>query len=379
MIYFDNAATTGHKPMAVGNAIYKTMKNLTANPGRSGHSLSQAAAMTVYKTRLEIADFFGAHGPENVIFTANCTHSINFVLKGIITARDHVIVSDLEHNAVMRPLNTIKANYDTAQVSFSDDTQTVENFKKLIKPETKMIFCTAASNVIGKALPLKEIGELCRKKKILFAVDAAQGAGVLPINMKEMNIDFLCIAPHKGLYAPMGLGILIAQKPISYTVIEGGTGTDSINFKQPDVLPEMLESGTINFPAISALNDGINFVKSKKDCILKYEMNLVNKLYDGLSTIPDIKLYCNPKVSVYAPVLSFNIAGVPSDIVARYLSDNGFALRAGLHCAPTAHKKIGTLEGGTVRFSPSVFNTLREVDLLINTIKNFRKSKITID
>ena len=372
MIYFDNAATTGHKPQSVVNAVNYALKNLSANPGRSGHLLSQRAAMSVYDTRNKISQFFGSEGPENVVFTHNCTQSINFVLKGVLGVWDHVVISDLEHNAVMRPINAMGVDYSLASVSLIDDEETFQNFKNAVKSNTKMIFCTAASNVLGKTLPLKKIGDFCKNKGILFGVDAAQGAGVLPINMKEMNIDYLCIAAHKGLYCPMGLGILIARGPIKKTIIEGGTGTDSVNFIQPNVLPEMLESGTVNVPAIAAVSAGIDFVNRPKNCILNYENNLVKRLYNGLEQ-SDVIFYTNPKNNGYAPVLSFNVKGFSSDETADFLSKKGFALRAGLHCAPTAHKKIGTNRLGTVRFSPSVFNNANEVDELIKQLKNLKK------
>lgn len=376
MIYFDNAATTGHKPIGVINAVNFALNNLSANPGRSGYKASQQAAMAVYKTRESLSDFFGADGAEKVAFTANCTASINFVLKGVLESGDHIVISDLEHNAVMRPLTAIKNVYYTeAEVSLNDDTETLKNFKKAIKPNTKMIFCTSASNVLGKTLPLKEIGKLCKKFGLLFGVDAAQGAGVIPINMKEMNIDYLCIAPHKGLYAPMGVGVLIAQKPIKRTIIEGGTGTDSKNFVQPDIMPEMLESGTVNQPAIVGTSAGIDFIKAQHGCIYDYEMRLVNRLYNGLKSYDNAILYTNPSnvKGSFVPVLPFNIKDFSSDETAEFLNKNGFALRAGLHCAPTAHKKIGTENIGAVRFSPSVFNNEKQVDLLLKTILRLKK------
>lgn len=372
MIYFDNAATTGHKPQSVVNAVNFALKGLSANPGRSGHTVSQNAAQTVYNTRQRVSDFFGSSGAETVIFTLNCTQSINFVLKGVLSKNDHIVVSDLEHNAVMRPIIAMGINYTQAAVSLDDDEQTLQNFKAAVKPNTKMIFCTAASNVLGKILPLKEIGLFCKEKGILFGVDAAQGAGVMKIDMLDMNIDYLCIAAHKGLYCPMGLGILIARSLIKKTIIEGGTGTDSLKFIQPDVLPEMLESGTINLPAVASVNAGIDFVKSRTRCIIDYENSLVKQLYNGLQN-GNVIFYTNPLNNGYAPVFSFNLYGATSDEVSEYLNKNGFALRSGLHCAPTAHKKIGTLKYGTVRFSPSVFNNANEVDQLIKTIKKFRK------
>lgn len=372
MIYFDNAATTGHKPTGVINAVNFALKNLSANPGRSGHKMSQQAANSVYEARKKISDYFGADGAENVAFTANCTASINFVLKGMLSAGEHVIISDLEHNAVMRPLKVMKdISYSMAQVSFLDDDKTVNNFECLIKNNTKMIFCTAASNVTGKILPLKKIGDVCKKHGLLFGVDAAQGAGVIPIDMEDMNIDFLCIAPHKGLYAPMGIGILIARKPLKRTIIEGGTGTASVDFTQPDIMPEMLESGTVNLPAIAGVAAGIEFVKSRKSSVYDYEMQLTRRFYKGMRNIVKAELYTNPNNNGYVPVVPFNIKEVSSEKTAEFLNKNGFALRAGLHCAPTAHRTIGTINTGAVRFSPSIFNTETEVELLLKKLKNF--------
>lgn len=372
MIYFDNAATTGHKPISVINAVNYSLKNLSANPGRSGYKISQEGALQIYKTRDMLSEFFGADGAENVAFTANCTASINFVLKGVLNTGDSIVISDLEHNAVMRPLKSMNnVFYNVAEVSLTDDETTVENFEKNISQNTKMIFCTAASNVLGKILPLKKIGDLCKKYGLLFGVDAAQGAGVMPINMKEMNIDFLCIAPHKGLYAPMGIGVLIARKPLKRTIIEGGTGTESVNFNQPDIMPEMLESGTVNLPAVMGTKAGIDFVKSYKGCILDYEMRLVRYFYKELKNINKSVLYTNPNLSGYAPVLPFNMSGATSDETADFLNRKGFALRSGLHCAPTAHKKIGTTDIGAVRFSPSVFNNKNQVDALLKNLREF--------
>ena len=371
MIYFDNAATTGTKPKSVINAVDYALKNLCANPGRSGHLLSQKAAMTVYNTRAQTAEFFGSNKPEMVVFTQNCTTSINYVLKGVLSSGDHIVISDLEHNAVMRPIKAMKVDFSMAKISLYDDEETLNNFKNAIKPNTKMIFCTAASNVLGKILPIKKIGDLCKQKGILFGVDAAQAAGVIPINMQDMHIDYLCIAAHKGLYCPMGLGILIAHGPINNTIIEGGTGTDSMHLMQPDTLPEMLESGTLNLPAITSVSAGISFLKKRENYILKYEMHLVKRLYDGLINT-NTTFYTNPHNYGYVPVICFNVASFPSEQTALFLSKRGFALRAGLHCAPTAHKKMGTLEQGAVRFSPSIFNTTEQVDMLINQLKNFK-------
>jgi len=370
MIYFDNAATTGKKPQQVIKTVNKALEMYCANPGRSGHTLSVKTAEAVYKVREKVATFFGSTGPENVCFTLNCTHSINCVLKGVLKKGDHVIVSSLEHNAVMRPLKKTGVNYDVAEVSLTDDNETLLNIQRKIKPNTKLVFCTGASNVLGKMLPIKAIGALCRKKRILFAVDAAQTAGVVPINMKEMDIDYLCIAPHKGLYAPMGLGILICEKGIDNTIIEGGTGTNSIEMKQPDILPERLESGTLNVPAILGVGAGIDYIKKiGLNNIYDSEIKLIKTLYNGLKNNPAAVLYTpEPWKYGYAPVLSFNVADLQSNETAQYLSDNGIAVRGGLHCAPSAHSVIGTLEGGTVRVSVATFNTVAEIDKLLRVL-----------
>ena len=192
--------------------------------------------------------------------------------------------------------------------------------------------------------------------------------------MQDMNIEFLCIAAHKGLYCPMGLGILISHRKIDKTIIEGGTGTDSIQLIQPDILPEMLESGTVNLPAIASVSAGINFLKNRESYILNYENLIVKRLYNQLIDT-DVIFYTNPYNYGYEPVICFNVANLPSEQTADFLSKKGFALRAGLHCAPTAHKKIGTLQQGTVRFSPSIFNTTKQVDMLVYQLKNFKKYK----
>lgn len=371
MIYFDNAATTGVKPVRVINAVKYALENYCANPGRSGHEASVKVADMVYKTREKLANFFGAEGPENVVFTMNCTHSANCVLKGLLRRGDHVVVSSLEHNAVMRPLVKTGVSYSVAEVSLTNDRETVKNFSEKIKPNTKLIFCTGASNVLGKILPIDKIGELCRKKGIFFAVDAAQTAGVLPINMQKLNLDYLCIAPHKGLYAPMGIGILIARKNIPNTLIEGGTGTNSLELYQPESLPERLESGTLNVPGIAGLSAGVDYVNEiGLEKIYNHELKLIQRLYEGLKGLPKIKLYTPyPQKDFYAPLLSFNMDGIDSIKLSQMLSENSIAVRGGLHCAPSAHSQIHTLEEGTVRVSVGSFNNEREIDTFLGVLR----------
>lgn len=365
MIYLDNAATTYPKPQSVIKAVDDALKK-SANPGRSGHTLSQSTAISVYEVREKLKDMFSASAVENVVFTLNCTHAINYVLKGLIKSGDRIVTSSFEHNAVMRPLEKLKkqgVHIDIAETYPDDKEATVRSFSRLINTNTKLVICTAASNVIGLKMPIKEIGMMCKQFGISFCVDAAQLAGVCDINMKECNIDYLCIAAHKGLYAPMGTGVLITKDNRLDTIIEGGTGTASIMLDQPNDLPEMLESGTINVPGIIGLGAGIDFVKFKGfDKIYNHEMGLVKRLYKQLKSTPGVKLYTPEPDDNYAPVLSFNINGLNSVDSASKLNSLGFATRAGLHCAPFAHKRIGTIESGTVRICPSVFTSGQDID-----------------
>jgi len=377
MIYFDNAATSGTKPKEVINAVENALKNYSANAGRSGHQASVKTAEAVFETRKTAADFFGCEEPENVIFTASCTHSINCVIKGVLKRGDHVIISSLEHNAVVRPLKKTGLRFDIAPVSLESDEETVENFKKRIRPDTRLIFCTAASNVIGRKLPIEKLGALCRSRGILFAVDAAQGAGVMPINMQKMNIDYLCVAPHKGLYAPMGIGLLLCRKPIEKTLIEGGTGTKSLELSQPQEMPEKHESGTLNIPGIFGVKAGMDFVKKTTlDRIYTHEMNLVGFIYEKLEKMPETELY-TPKMKMgeFLPVLSFNIRGRSSEQTAEFLSENSVAVRGGFHCSPLAHAMLGTLDRGTVRVSVGAFNSKNEAERFINIINNINFNK----
>lgn len=370
MINLDNAATSGKKPEAVIRAVNSALYKYSANPGRGGHNLSISTAEAIFDAREKISAFFGASGGDRVIFTQNCTTAINYVIKGYLKKEDHVIISDMEHNAVIRPIQKIGIKNSLAKVSLYDEDETVKNFESLILENTKLVFCTAASNVCGKMLPLEKIGEMCKRHGIAFGVDAAQMAGMLPIDMKKMNIDYLCIAPHKGLYAPMGIGILIANADIGDTIIEGGTGTSSQSPYQPEQLPERYESGTINVPSILGTSAGIDFIKNRSRSGYINEMRHIQRIYSELEKIPYILLY-TPFMQEYRymPVLSFNIDGVPSEKTAAFLNERGIAVRAGLHCAPSAHKKLKTIKSGTVRISPSIFTTPNEITYLINSLK----------
>lgn len=375
MIYLDNAATTYPKPTSVQHAVENALKNYSANPGRSGHSMSLAAAEEVYRCRTAAADFFHAPGPECIAFTLNCTHAINYVLKGLLKPGDHVITSCMEHNAVMRPLRALTekgVTYTAAQVFPGDNDSTVNSFRNALNANTKLIVCTHASNVWGVRVPVERIAALGHQYGIPIVIDCAQTAGVLPIDMEQYGFDYLCIAGHKGLYAPMGTGMLItANGSTLSTLIEGGTGTNSISLEQPDTMPDRMESGTQNVPGIAGLRAGIEFIKNRSsESVYKHEMQLVRYLYQRLSEVDGIKFYTpEPSDPYFAPVLSFNVADMPSEVVAQKLNSYGIAVRAGLHCAPAAHEFAGTIKQGAVRVCPSVFSNMNEMHTFVSSLK----------
>ena len=383
MIYFDNAATTYPKPESVRRAAAEAIVRYGGNPGRSGHKMSIAASEAVYSVREKAGKFFGAE-PENVIFTANCTESLNMAIKGFAEQElregrpFHVIISSLEHNSVFRPVHELTKrglSYSIAEVS-ADDTVTVNNFEDLIKPHTKAVICTLGSNVTGQLLPYERIGAMCRRRHICFVGDGAQVCGVVPIDMKRDNINILCMPGHKGLYGISGTGLLITdgQYPI-YHILEGGTGSTSLEAEQTPFLPEELESGTVNTVGIVTVGAGIDFIgKTGAERIHSYETALCDRLINELDGESRVRIYRRERCS-YLPIVLFNVEGIAPEEAAAYLNDAGFALRGGLHCSGLAHRSIGTLPDGGVRFSPSVFNTPAQTHMLANAVKKLARSK----
>ena len=379
LIYLDNAATTYPKPIAVSNSACQAVKLYGANPGRSGHNMSIRTAEEIFKCRQAIKNMFNADSEENIVFTLNCTHAINTVLKGYLKPGDHVVISSLEHNAVVRPLAELAKHgitYSVAPVIFNDNDATVDSFRRAINASTRLIACTHASNVWGARLPVERLTALAHQYGIRIMVDAAQTAGIFPVDLQNDRIDFLCMAGHKGLYGTMGTGVLITSCGDKLgTIIEGGTGTSSQSQEQPSYMPEKFESGTPNVPGIIALKSGVEFVMNRHpENIANHEMKLILRLYDRLSENKNVKLYTpRPSLQYFAPVLSFNIKNTESEAVADYLNKNGqIAVRAGLHCAPLAHESVGTSDIGAVRISPSIFNNSYEIDRLSNLIQKIR-------
>lgn len=373
MINFDNSATTYPMPESVAKSVYTAVKRYGGNPGRSGHSLSVSTANKVFEVREAAAELFDA-SVENVVFTLNCTHALNMAVKGILRPGDHCIISSLEHNSVSRPVYAMSRR---SGVTFSilevddDDETTMERLKYLVRDNTKAVAITLCSNVTGKILPYKQIGEFCRRRGIVYIADAAQAAGVLPISMKD-GYDFLCMSGHKGLYGPTGTGLLISSGrfPLS-TIIEGGTGATSLELEQTGFLPEQLESGTVNSVGIMGLGAGIKFVKRKGiKKIHDYEMMLTNMFLRGVKNIKGIKVLRGE--GNYSAVVSFNKEGMNSIDLAEKLSGKGIFLRGGYQCAALAHKFLKTEDSGTVRFSPSVMNKPEDVRRLVRELASIK-------
>lgn len=379
MIYLDNSATTYPKPLSVYNAVLNSIKNYGANPGRSGHTMSRKSGEELDKCRKSIAKMFGVKNPSNVAITLNCTQSLNMVIKGLLKPGAHVVTSCIEHNAVMRPLNKLEKDgiitYTTAEVYPGDNEKTLDSFRKAINSKTALIVCTHASNVWGIKLPVNRISALGKIYDIPVLIDGAQSGGLVPIDMEFLGADFLCLAGHKGLYGPMGTGILIANSAEKLdTIIEGGTGTDSMTLCHPKQMPQKFESGTPNMSGICGLRAGVEFVNSKGiENIAAHESKLILYLYDKLKSINGVKLYMpRPDPEFFVPLLSFNIEGYISDEVGKILDRNGIEVRTGLQCAPSAHEFGGTSEIGVVRVSPSAFNSKSEIDKLIDVVRTIK-------
>lgn len=376
IVYFDNAATTYPKPPSVKAALSEGTDKYGGNPGRGGHIYSMRSAKMVYDVRTLAGEMFGAQ-PENVVFTMNCTHALNLAMKGIVKPGERLVISSMEHNSVARPAYALSkkgVRVDIAKVGRSDD-ETISNFSKLITNSTKCVVCMAASNLTGRLMPIKKIGEICHQRGVCFIVDAAQTAGILPIKLSD-GINFICMPGHKGLYGPSGTGMLISDgKYTPSTIIEGGTGTSSSDLSQTGFMPELLESGTVNTIGVYGLYAGMKFVKSMgMTSIYNHEDALCEILTNRIKSIDGVTVY--RRGEHFAPIVAFNIEGIPSEALAGALSNSGFALRGGLHCAYLAHKTIGTLPDGAVRFSPSVFSSESDVRALSEVIKKFAKSGI---
>lgn len=376
MIYFDNAATTWPKPQSVINAVSESMKYMAANPGRSGHKMALAAGEKIYECRELISTFFGLENPCNVIFTLNATHALNIVINGFLNEGDHVIYTQMDHNSVLRPVHALSDKVEiSAAMADSEGAVSLSEIENLIKQNTRLIIMTHISNVCGTVEPIAEVGALAHKHGIHFLVDASQSAGVIDINMKRDNIDFLAFPGHKSLYGPMGTGVLcIASDKALKPLIQGGTGSYSHLMSQPDELPDKFESGTLNFPGICGLAQGVRFVSSLGiNNINKHEIKLTEYLLNGINEIKDFKVIGKNNTKNRSGVVSLVHQKIPSTNVADYLSTSfNIATRAMYHCAYPSHVALGTEDSGTVRISFGVFNTLPQVKTLLYALEHIQ-------
>ena len=373
MIYLDNAATTLRKPQPVIDAVVAAMTTL-GNSARGTHDGSLSASRIIYGTREKLADFFGCHRPDHVVFTCNSTEALNMAICGLLNPGDHVISTDLEHNSVLRPLYRMEAERNVSLSFVPADRQGNLNygdFARLIRPETRAIVCTHASNLTGNAVDIGRVGEIAHAHGLTFIVDASQTAGVLPIDMAAQHIDILCFTGHKSLMGPQGTGGLCLGEGVNLRPWKvGGTGVQTYSRSQPEQLPTLLEAGTLNGHGIAGLSAALDYIREVgMDTIREKEEALMRRFYAGVSAIPGVTVYGNfaaPRTAVAA----LNIRDYDSGEVADALSqDYGIATRSGAHCAPRMHRALGTEYQGAVRFSFGWFNTEAEIDTAIQAVK----------
>lgn len=365
MIYFDNAATSFPKPESVYKVVDDFFRETAANPGRGGHRLSVEAGQVVMNARRKLAELFNVGDPSRIVFTSNTTEALNLAIKGLLSSGDHVVTSSVEHNSVVRPLRALEdAGIEVTKVRASQiGLVDPEDVRSAMTPQTRLIVLTHASNVAGTIQPIAQIGKMARERGVTFLVDAAQTAGILPIDVEADNIDLLAFPGHKSLYGPPGTGGLYIKRGIELRPLcEGGTGTESELDVQPAGLPERFESGTLNSIGIAGLSAGVGFVlETGLAKIRAHELILTEQVLSGLQAIPEVFIYGPGSAIGRVSTISFNIEGwEPSEVAAVLDESFGIAVRAGLHCAPDAHRTIGTFPGGSVRVSPGFFNTLEE-------------------
>lgn len=370
MIYMDNGATSHPKPPEVIDVMVDAMTNYCANPGRAGHKMAARTAKEIYKARVAVATLFGIEDPGQLIFTKNCTESLNMALKGILKEGDHVITSSMEHNSVVRPLMELrKKGVVTTFVSCKQDgSMDTMAIKSAIRKNTKMIVMTAASNVTGTKMPLEEIGRIAIRKGLIFMVDGAQGAGCMDLNVEKNHIDVLAAPGHKALLGPQGTGVLYVRKGIKMNpLLAGGTGSRSKEEEQPEDFPEGYEAGTVNSPGIIALGVAARLVnKIGVDVIEEHERRLTEKLQKGLKNIKGITVYGPEDTRKKTAVIAVNIDGMDCEEVAAILNDEyGIAVRSGFHCSGRAHQTIGTADIGCIRICPGIYTSERDIDMVI--------------
>ena len=368
MIYLDAAATTLEKPPQVRQAMAQAAAELST-PGRGSHPAARRAEETAFRCRAEAAALFGVPSPENVVFTMNATHGLNIAIRSLVVPGSRVVISGYEHNAVCRPLYAIpEVRLTVVDAPPFRREQAAEEFRRAILAGADAVIVNHVSNVFGCVQPLEEIAGVCRSRGVPLLVDASQSAGTLPLHLTELGAAFIAMPGHKGLYGPQGTGLLLCgQTPPP--LLEGGTGSESIRQEMPDFLPDRIEAGTHNMPGIAGLLAGIRFVRRQgTQAILRHEHALTCRTVESLRRLPGVEAFAHPGCLAQAGVVSFRVPGRDVETVGEALARRGIAVRAGLHCAPLAHRTAGTLDTGTVRVSFSAFNTPQEADRLAEAV-----------
>lgn len=379
MIYFDNAATSFVKPQKVYTTLYESMVKYGANAGRGGHKLSLKASEIINETREELCELFGIDNIERLAFFQNATHALNTGIKGVLERGDHVVTTSMEHNAVMRPLSELKRRgiieYTVVRANENGEIS-MHDLDKALRYSTKLLVMTHASNVCGNIYDIEAAYSLAKSKGIIFMVDCAQSAGVLEIN--SSMADMLAFSGHKGLMGAQGTGGLFIKDGLNVkTLIEGGTGSNSESVYHPDIMPDKFECGTQNMPSIAALGAGVRFVKEIGiDTIREHEVFLAQYFINEVKNIDGIKVFGSPNSRERTGTVSLTIRGTDSALAATKLSEDfSIAVRSGLHCAPEAHRTLGTIDGGTIRFSFGWFNKKQEIDRAVYALYLITKNR----
>ena len=381
MIYLDNAATSWPKPESVYQTMDEFLRKKGGNPGRGSHSLAAAATDTVEEARMLVARLINAPEIKRVIFTLNCTDALNLGLKGLLRPGDHVITSSIGHNSVVRPLRKLEqqgVKITRLPPSLETGVVSVKDIEGAIVKETRLVVVTHASNVNGVIQPVAEYGAVARRHNLIFMVDAAQTAGKYPIDVQTGNIDLLAFSGHKGLLGPPGTGVLYVGERVDLESLrEGGTGTYAELEEQPSALPYKYECGTVNSAGISGLGAGLKYIfQEGLERIRAHGQSLADRLIAGLAGIPGVTLYIARDSSRQAPVISITIEGhEPGEAGAVLDQAFDIKVRTGLHCAPAAHKTLGTFPLGTIRLSPGYFNTEQEIELTLESVKKMASMK----
>ena len=368
MIYLDSAATTLQKPSSVARATAWAIQHL-ASPGRGGHRPAMAAAETAFACREAAAELFHVPEPERVVFTFNATHGLNIAIKTLAKPGSRVVISGYEHNAVTRPLHAVPdLKLRVARSPLFDGEAALEAFEKELDQGADLAICTHVSNVFGFILPVEKIAELCRDRGIPLIIDASQSAGCLPLDFEKLGAAFVAMPGHKGLYGPQGTGLLLCGMDPE-PLLQGGTGSESRLQSMPAFLPDRLEAGTHNVAGLAGLLEGLRFVRRRGvENIAAQESLLIRRMGEGLKEVPGARVFLAQNPLEQSGVLSFQLENWDCEDLGDALGDRGFALRAGLHCAPLAHESAGTLERGTVRASVSAFNTRRDVEQVLHAV-----------